>query len=120
MLVSDFIGQTNLWEEQIVDAGDEPLALTGRGFRVARSPITAAASTVVVSLRPERIRIVAEDLIAGASENTLDGRVREVVFIGELILYLIETELEITMQVTATFICARCASPAISISCSRW
>ena len=99
MLVSDFIGQTNLWEEQIVDAGDDPLALTERGFRVVRSPVTAAASTVVVSLRPERIRIVAEDFIVGASENTLDGRVREVVFIGELILYLIETELEITMQV---------------------
>ena len=99
VLVSDFIGQTNLWEEQIVDAGDDPLALTERGFRVVRSPVTAAASTVVVSLRPERIRIVAEDFIVGASENTLDGRVREVVFIGELILYLIETELEITMQV---------------------
>ena len=99
VLVSDFIGQTNLWEEQIVDAGDDPLALTERGFRVARSPVTAAASTVIVSLRPERIRIVAEDFIAGASENTLHGRVREVVFIGELILYLIETELEITMQV---------------------
>ena len=100
VLVSDFIGQTNLWEERIVDAGDEPLALTERGFRVARSPVTAAAaSTVIVSLRPERIRIVAGDFIAGAWENTLDGRVREVVFIGELILYLIETELEITMQV---------------------
>ena len=99
VLVSDFIGQTNLWKENLVDGGDERLALTERGFRVVRSPVTAAASTVVVSLRPERIRIVAEDVVAGASENALDGRVREVVFIGELILYLIETELEITMQV---------------------
>ena len=99
VLVSDFIGQTNLWKENLVDGGDERLALTERGFRVVRSPVTAAAATVVVSLRPERIRIVAEDVVAGASENALDGRVREVVFIGELILYLIATELEITMQV---------------------
>ncbi len=99
VLVSEFIGQTNLWEERVSEADSNGAFMTDRGFRIVQVPGLEANSTIVVSLRPERIRILPANAAAPASSNAVEGRIREAIFVGETIVYLVDVEFGVTLQV---------------------
>jgi putative spermidine/putrescine transport system ATP-binding protein len=69
--VAGFVGTTNL-----VD-GEAAVRLFGRPG--------------VWSLRPERVRVVGADHDAGPQERTVDGTVREVVYLGSAVRLLVDT-----------------------------
>ena len=97
--VSSFIGQTNLWEERIVAIFEDGHARTERGFRLAIRQPMVIGETVVVSVRPERIRLLPPSSEPGSEFNCMTGRVQDVIFLGETILYLVEAETGFTIQV---------------------
>ena len=99
ILVSSFIGQVNLWEEEIREASEDGHVTTARGFRIVTQMPLRPQQVVIVSLRPERIQIVPASAAADSRVNRLPGRVRDVIFSGETITYLIETSLGVPMQV---------------------
>jgi putative spermidine/putrescine transport system ATP-binding protein len=78
--VADFIGISNLLSCRVVAATDGIVEWEGERFCVP-SPGLRDGAAVVVSLRPERLRVAAE--AAGASGgNRLDGVLEVVTFLG--------------------------------------
>jgi iron(III) transport system ATP-binding protein len=83
--VAEFVGNTNLVEAEVVKASDGGRArlrsrlgdLDADGAR----PVVDGQK-VIISIRPENLRIVAADLVA---ENTIDATVTEIAFLGEFL-----------------------------------
>jgi putative spermidine/putrescine transport system ATP-binding protein len=78
--VAGFVGTTNL-----VD-GDAAVRLFGQAG--------------VWSLRPERVRVVGADHTPGLQERTVDGTVREVVYLGSAVRLLVDTAQGTSMVAT--------------------
>lgn len=54
---------------------------------------------MIVSVRPERIRILARGTTVNPKDNNVEGKVRDLIFVGETITYLVETALGVPMRV---------------------
>lgn len=99
VFVSSFIGQTNLWEEEIVCAEEGIHRTTAHGFLISSQVVVRPGRKVIVSVRPERIRILARETTVNPKANSVEGIIRDVIFVGETVTYLVETALRIPMQV---------------------
>ena len=100
VLVSSFIGQTNLWEETIEAVEDDGRVRTAHGFVVVPGADVAPGRRFVVCLRPERIRMLPANETPAPSLNALKGKVRDAIFVGETTTYHVKTELHERLQVT--------------------
>jgi iron(III) transport system ATP-binding protein len=81
--VADFIGQTNLLEGKVVSREGEGViveTLAGN-LRAARAP-GAGTSRVMVSIRPEQIRVVRNAATVSAG-NHVTGKTKDHTFLGE-------------------------------------
>lgn len=81
--VADFIGSSNLIDAVVVraDAG-ATVVRTDHGLMLRAGPTTrAVGERVVAMVRPERLRLVAED--ESASDNRLKARIKEATYLGQ-------------------------------------
>jgi spermidine/putrescine ABC transporter ATP-binding subunit len=87
--VARFVGDSNLFKGVVVkaDADERELRLgDGTIIRcVSRRPLS---DTETVLVRPERMRIVSPDG-ASSRSNSLQGRITDVIFLGEILEYVI-------------------------------
>ncbi len=92
--VADFIGDVNLIEGKVVEAG--PTATTvvsasaGR-LRAASGGDAKPGDTVWVALRPEKVRIAREPP-AMADENAVAGQVMDIGYLGDLSIYKVRLD----------------------------
>jgi putrescine transport system ATP-binding protein len=104
--VADFIGSVNLLEGRVsaADAGCltircEPFGCT---VRAAQRVECAAGDTVWAAIRPEKIVLTVGELPAAAQSrhNRLPGRVREVAYMGNVSVCLVEIDSGKVLRVT--------------------
>ncbi|MFN4244430.1 MAG: ABC transporter ATP-binding protein [Tepidisphaerales bacterium] len=85
--VADFIGQTNLLEGKVVQQNGQLVEVeTLAGHLRAVKPAGSLPSRVMVSIRPEQVRLVSTGPGGGTSAgmaNRVRGRTRESTFLGE-------------------------------------
>ncbi len=93
--VANFIGEANFFEGVLRDGTVE----TSFGPVKVVSDIPSGRK-VVVSLRPERIRV---GKTAEGAENRFDGRVREIVYKGDVLIVMVALDdIEVKVNVPAT------------------
>jgi spermidine/putrescine transport system ATP-binding protein len=89
--VSDFIGVSNILEGKAVsrDAGALVVELSS-GTRVSATPVEGAGAgdRIEIAVRPEKIRLSAT---AGGSANCLPGTIENVVYLGAVTYYYVQT-----------------------------
>jgi spermidine/putrescine transport system ATP-binding protein len=83
-MVADFIGDTNLLTATV--KGDGQIALDGAQVVHAETD-AAAGSQIVLTLRPERLHLVAPDGHVDAGHNALDATVTRRVYLGNSVTY---------------------------------
>ncbi|HLI11156.1 MAG TPA: ABC transporter ATP-binding protein [Alphaproteobacteria bacterium] len=85
--VADFIGESNFLAGTVVDLDANDTAevqhASGRRFRAAASKGVARGMSVVASIRPERLAITGDVSVAG--DNCWEGRVVEIIFVGDAV-----------------------------------
>jgi putrescine transport system ATP-binding protein len=93
--VAEFIGDVNLFEGQIVEAGrDHVLVAAAGGARILvdRGVDAAAGATVWIAVRPEKLRITAEPP-DGPATNCISGTVYDIGYLGDVSIYHVATAL---------------------------
>jgi putrescine transport system ATP-binding protein len=105
--VADFIGSVNLFEGQVCDGGGECLRIAcselGCTVRAERAASGAAGTTVWTAIRPEKINISRQPPAAAPApspENLVRGTVREIAYMGDMSIYLVQIESGKTLRVT--------------------
>ena len=87
--VADFVGDVNLIEGRVVATGPEGPQIEDQAGRRFRGPVTGPAvrvgDAVSIALRPEKVRIASTPL--AAAENSAQGRVRDIGYLGDVSLY---------------------------------
>ncbi len=91
--VADFIGDTNLFQGKIDRLGSSLLQVTTeRGLRIQAKPGESwngnAPSSVVLSVRPEKIHVSLDT--PPAQTNCFEGRLQHIMYLGTHIHYLVE------------------------------
>jgi iron(III) transport system ATP-binding protein len=86
--VAGFIGQTNLLPGKSI--GDSSVE-TAAG-RVIAATETPAGQDVILSIRPEQMRIASNGTVAGGGKNQLVGRVTETTFLGEASEHVLQVQ----------------------------
>src|SRR5215470_9474664 len=98
--VADFIGEVNLIEGRVVDAGasETVIASAAAGRLRARSPTDAKPGDAVwVALRPEKVRI-AHAPPPTDGENCVAGQVGNIGYLGDLSVYKVRLDNGIVMK----------------------
>jgi putrescine transport system ATP-binding protein len=101
--VADFVGDVNLIEGRVVEAGVDTTvidsALVGRVRAGAASAAKSGAKpgdTVWVALRPEKVRLSLEQ--RSATENSVSGTVRDIAYLGDLSIYKVALDNGFVME----------------------
>ncbi|GAC1452289.1 MAG: ABC transporter ATP-binding protein [Steroidobacteraceae bacterium] len=97
--VADFIGSVNMFEGRVAEGGSDCLriASTELGCTVRAEPARpgTAGATVWAAIRPEKINITrrppaGQPGAAAAPENLVRGTVREIAYMGDMSIYLVQ------------------------------
>jgi putrescine transport system ATP-binding protein len=111
--VADFIGSVNMFEGKLIE--DEPDFVRircedlGGVIYVNHGISSAPDATVWVAVRPEKINISRQPPApadgvhqpdAGAGENVVRGTVKEIAYMGDMSIYLVQVESGKTIRVT--------------------
>jgi putrescine transport system ATP-binding protein len=95
--VADFIGSVNMFEGRVSDERAEGLRLEsnelGCTLRAEHAASCVRGATVWAAIRPEKINISREaPPVAGAeaAENAVRGTVREIAYMGDMSIYLVQ------------------------------
>jgi putrescine transport system ATP-binding protein len=95
--VADFIGSVNMFEGRVSDERTEGVRLEcnelGAALRAERTVSCALGATVWAAIRPEKINISRQPPSAadpGAAENSVRGVVREIAYMGDMSIYLVQ------------------------------
>ncbi len=102
--VADFIGSVNMFEGQVSQEGPEGVHVTctelGGTVRAERSVTCARGSTVWTAIRPEKISISRRAPTTAGAENVVRGTVREIAYMGDLSIYLVQIDSGKMLRVT--------------------
>ena len=104
--VADFIGSVNLFEGTVSQESPEAVRVScaelGATVRADRAVICTTGATVWTAIRPEKIAISRRQPAAAAAsgENVARGTVREIAYMGDLSIYLVQIESGKIMRVT--------------------
>ena len=103
--VADFIGSVNLLEGRVAALGADDLTIScdaaGCTVRVGRQVECAPGDTVWAAIRPEKIALASEGSPGEAhAENRVSGKVREVAYMGDVSICLVEIDSGKTFRVT--------------------
>jgi putrescine transport system ATP-binding protein len=111
--VADFIGSVNMFEGKLIE--DEPDFVRIRSeelggiIYVSHGISSAPDATVWVAVRPEKMNISRQPPAptgaihqpeAGPGENTVRGTVKEIAYMGDMSIYLVQVESGKTIRVT--------------------
>lgn len=91
--VAEFIGDVNLFEGQIAEAGRAHAAIDAVGglrIQVDRGVDAAVGTTVWTAVRPEKLRISA-DPPADPAANCIAGTVYDIAYLGDMSIYHVAT-----------------------------
>jgi putrescine transport system ATP-binding protein len=107
--VADFIGSVNMFEGQVADGFSDCLRITSAelGCTVRAEPARpgTAGATVWAAIRPEKINIArrppaGQPAAATAPENLVRGTVREIAYMGDMSIYLVQIDSGKMLRVT--------------------
>jgi putrescine transport system ATP-binding protein len=103
--VADFIGSVNLLEGRVAALGADELTIScdaaGCTVRVGRQVECATGDTVWAAIRPEKIALASEETSGETrAENRVRGKVREVAYMGDVSICLVEIDSGKTFRVT--------------------
>jgi putrescine transport system ATP-binding protein len=103
--VADFIGSVNLLEGRVAALGADELTIdcesAGCTVRVGRQVEVAPGDTVWAAIRPEKIALASDDSpTQSPTENRVHGKVREVAYMGDVSICLVEIDSGKTFRVT--------------------
>jgi len=104
--VADFIGSVNLLEGRVVDRGAAELTIHCEPFgctiRTACAVECTAGDTVWAAIRPEKIALASDSRSGEAppDHNRVSGKVREVAYMGDVSICLVEIESGKVLRVT--------------------
>ena len=105
--VADFIGSVNMFEGQVSNDGGECVRIEcgelGCTVRAERSFSCARGATVWTAIRPEKITISRQPggmQQPGSGENLVRGTVREIAYMGDMSIYLVQIDSGKMMRVT--------------------
>jgi putrescine transport system ATP-binding protein len=108
--VADFIGSVNMFEGRVREDGAECVRIQceelGCTVRAERSVHCGNGSTVWTAIRPEKINISRHRPLgaaaqrSGAAENVVRGTVREIAYMGDMSIYLVQLDSGKMMRVT--------------------
>ena len=93
--VAEFVGDVNIFEGEIErqEAGRLLIATRDAGTLAAAAPRQPAAKpNVCVAIRPEKIHLASPDSPAPENTYSIDGRVRDVIYLGLYTRYLVELD----------------------------
>ena len=96
--VADFVGKTNFFEGEVVEAKNAGAAVKTESGRVLEGRTTAGAGPLArgshasIAVRPELIVVVPADAGGVEADVTVPGQVKNRIFLGEHTEYLIATE----------------------------
>jgi putrescine transport system ATP-binding protein len=91
--VAGFVGDVNLIEGRLVSTGPSGSRIdsaAGVTLALAQRVDAAAGATVWVALRPEKMRIAAEQ--PSAADNRVAGRVSEIAYLGSVSVYQVRLD----------------------------
>jgi putrescine transport system ATP-binding protein len=91
--VADFIGDVNLFEGRVIEAGPGGTLIESAAAARLRGPASSTAKsgeTVWLAVRPEKMRLATE--CASAEENCVQGAVASVGYLGDLSHYRIHLD----------------------------
>jgi putrescine transport system ATP-binding protein len=105
--VADFIGSVNMFEGRVCDGGGECLRIAsaelGCTVRAERAAGGVAGATVWTAIRPEKINISRQPPAAAPApspENLVRGTVREIAYMGDMSIYLVQIDSGKMLRVT--------------------
>jgi putrescine transport system ATP-binding protein len=102
--VADFIGSVNMFEGQVTQEGPEGVQVTctelGGTVRAERAVTCARGATVWTAIRPEKISISRRAPATAGAENAVRGTVREIAYMGDLSIYLVQIDSGKMLRVT--------------------
>jgi putrescine transport system ATP-binding protein len=100
--VADFIGSVNLFEGRVEDeaAGRVKSDELGCVVKVDRALLCARGAPVWTAVRPEKINMERDGGERGRGENTVRGVVKEIAYMGDMSIYLVEIGTGKTVRVT--------------------
>jgi putrescine transport system ATP-binding protein len=111
--VAGFIGAVNQFEGRVTEQDGELLTIHSDAaqaeLRVRTQQAVAPGTPVVVAVRPEKVRIVAEPLETG--ENLLSGRVEEIAYLGDVSIYHVRVPGGALVEAQLTNRARRAAAP---------
>jgi putrescine transport system ATP-binding protein len=104
--VADFIGSVNMFEGKVSDEGTDFVRIScgelGCQVRAERTVTCARGATVWTAIRPEKITIGRQPPAAdsGTDENAVAGTVREIAYMGDMSIYLVQIDSGKLLRVT--------------------
>jgi spermidine/putrescine transport system ATP-binding protein len=96
--VADFVGKTNFFDGDVVDASDSIVSVKSKsgqifsGSQPRGAPHLSNGSKACVAIRPEMISITTTSEASNATNITINGQVMNRIFLGEHTEYLVSTE----------------------------
>ena len=96
--VADFVGKTNFFDGDVVDANGSMVSVKSEsgqvfsGLQPEEVPRLANGSKACVAVRPEMVSITTAGEASNATNITINGQVMNRIFLGEHTEYLVATE----------------------------
>jgi spermidine/putrescine transport system ATP-binding protein len=91
--VADFIGQSNFFSGTVKGTDEENVVVDASGLilRCSPTPWSRSGTSVLVSIRPEKIRPASPDtMTANGPVNVVTGRLTRRTYLGDLVRYQVE------------------------------
>ena len=102
LYAADFIGESNIFQAQILEIGNEGLTLQlsdGHSFRGLKCLEPVEGPNASVAIRPEKFKILADSETVSGDYNLFQGKVKEVIYFGESSKYTVEVCKDVLMTV---------------------
>ncbi|MFP5512076.1 MAG: ABC transporter ATP-binding protein [Alphaproteobacteria bacterium] len=117
--VAEFIGSINMFDGRVVETdGDQVIVASeeaGCELLIAHATPAPAGSPVSVAIRPEKIALskdpVGDGPPGGDGRNRTTGIVREIAYLGDVSIYLVQLPTGKTVRVTAPNVTRRTEMP---------
>jgi putrescine transport system ATP-binding protein len=114
-VVAEFIGSVNTFEGRVVEAEADHVLIrsadAGCDLYVSHAAPVPMGASVHVAVRPEKIALSKDPSQDPGARNTARGVVREIAYLGDVSIYLVELASGKTVRVTATNLARRADLP---------